>query len=195
MIERTYPVFYVDEHDYVVLIDSLFAVTISLEMSFDLGLRADGIMASSPAPGNNILVVCTANICRSPMAAALLEARSCSGSMCIDSAGVAALEGKPADPIVVELLGERGMDLSGHRAKQLDQELARGFDLILAMESRQVDWIKQAYPVLWGRTFSLGHWEGADIPDPYGKGRAELEKTKELIERSLRQWQDKGVMC
>jgi protein-tyrosine phosphatase len=77
-----------------------------------------------------VLFVCVGNICRSPMAAALLAHRFSvrgGGAASVESAGVAALVGRPADSLAVDLLRERGIDLSAHRARQLTPELAAAF--------------------------------------------------------------------
>ncbi|MEF8943522.1 MAG: low molecular weight protein-tyrosine-phosphatase [Desulfohalobiaceae bacterium] len=137
---------------------------------------------------SSVLLVCTANICRSPMAAALLASTTESATVQVESAGVAALSGEGPDPAVQDLLAAKGLDISGHRARQLELTLARNFELILAMEARQVDWIKRAYPQLWGRTYRLGHWLDLDILDPYGGSSQDLQNAKSVIEKSLDQW-------
>jgi protein-tyrosine phosphatase len=134
-----------------------------------------------------ILVVCVGNVCRSPMAAALL-ARRLSGrgqGPAVESAGIAALVGRAADPIAVELLRERGIDLSGHRARQLTEELVTRADLVLAMEQGHVRSIEAAFPHARGRVHRIGRWQGFDVPDPYGKPRAAFEHSLERIDRGI----------
>ena len=67
----------------------------------------------------HVLVVCVGNICRSPMAEALLrrELRGQEG-FTVDSAGLGALVGHPASEYSVELMAEIGEDISGHRARE-----------------------------------------------------------------------------
>jgi protein-tyrosine-phosphatase len=85
---------------------------------------------------DKVLVVCVGNICRSPMAEALLRARlGHRPRFDVSSAGISALVGHPADEQAVALMKERGIDIGPHRARQLTPQLAAGADLILVMES------------------------------------------------------------
>ncbi len=95
-----------------------------------------------------ILVVCTGNICRSPMAAALLGHNLASHNPAVEvqSAGLAALVGYPADSLAQELLWERGIDLSDHRARQLTAAMIMDADLVLAMETAQVKMVSTWTP-------------------------------------------------
>ena len=82
---------------------------------------------------NRVLVVCVGNICRSPMAEAMLRARlGRRPRFEVSSAGVGALVGHPADPFAMELMRERGLDIAAHRARQVTPELVAAHDLVLA---------------------------------------------------------------
>src|SRR6185312_9566962 len=108
----------------------------------------------------SLLVVCTGNLCRSPMAAALLAARARQQRhpLQVTSAGIAAAVGRPAPPPVLELMAQRGLDLSEHRAQQLTVELAQRYDLVLVMESAQQRWIERSWSELKGRVQRIGVW-------------------------------------
>ena len=88
-------------------------------------------------PGT-ILTVCTANICRSPMAAALLQ-HALAGqpeplrSLKVVSAGVAARAGDPISENSVIAMKKVGLDLSGQRSRPLTQELLGEAALVLCM--------------------------------------------------------------
>lgn len=73
-----------------------------------------------------LLVVCTGNTCRSPMAAAVLNAylekEGLSETFCAASAGVAAYDGQPASENAVKAAAEQGLDLSGHKARRITLE-------------------------------------------------------------------------
>ena len=86
----------------------------------------------------HVLMVCTGNICRSPMAERLLAMRlaerGCAG-IAVTSAGTWAYAGNPASDGSAGVFRDRGWDLSDHRATELTPELARSADLIVAMTS------------------------------------------------------------
>ncbi len=133
-----------------------------------------------------VLFVCVGNICRSPMAEALYRARG-RGRPDAEaaSAGIAAVAGRPADPIAVALMADRGIDLSGHRARPLTGELIAAHDLVLVMEDGHKREIESIYPQSRGRVHRLGRFGGFDVPDPYRGTRAEFEQALALIERGL----------
>lgn len=132
-------------------------------------------------------MVCTGNICRSPMAEGLLRARFVARRRGVSaaSAGIAALSGRPADPLAVALLAERGVDISGHRARQVTPELLSGFDLVLVMDAGQQRELEALSRAARGRVHRLGRFGGFDVPDPYREPREAFERALELIERGL----------
>ncbi len=130
-----------------------------------------------------ILTVCVGNICRSPMAEAELARRLASRGVkaVVESAGIAALVGRPADPIAQELMLERGSDISSHRARQLTPDLIRSFELILVMESEQQRAVEAILPSARGRVHRIGRWGNFDVPDPYRRDQDAFERALELI--------------
>ena len=133
------------------------------------------------------LLVCAGNVCRSPMAAALLSQRlsRAGATPKVESAGLAALVGEPADPLAVALMRERDLDITPHRGRQLTFSLVTAFDLILVMEQRQQRDVERMLPVARGRVHRVGRFGGFDVPDPYRRGRAAFQESLALIERGI----------
>lgn len=138
---------------------------------------------------DNILVVCVGNICRSPMAEALLKQRYPHKN--VDSAGVGALVGHSADPAALEIMAGQEIDITNHVAKQIDEGLAKKADLIFTMSDSQTKWIEERWPFCRGKTFKLGHWQDKDISDPYKHEMSAFQTAYQDIVVSLEQWADK----
>jgi protein-tyrosine phosphatase len=136
---------------------------------------------------SRILMVCLGNICRSPMAEALLAARLSGLGVraTVESAGLRALVGQPPVPLAQALMRERRLDISGHVARQLTPELGDGFELILVMEADQERGVQALAPNTRGRVRRIGHFGGFDVPDPYKQERPAFERSLALIERGL----------
>ena len=109
----------------------------------------------------------------------------------IVSAGIDALENQAADTTVLDLMRERGIDLAPHRARQLTPAHLRQADLVLVMETRQREAILDLDPTARGKTFLLGHWINAEIPDPSRRGDDAHRSTIELILAASKPWLDK----
>jgi protein-tyrosine phosphatase len=134
----------------------------------------------------HVLMVCAGNICRSPMAEGLLRARFAGrADASVASAGITALVGRSAHPIAQELMARRGIDISGHRARQLSVELATGHELVLVMEGRHVRDVEMMFPVTKGRVRRLGEFGNFDVEYPFGEERADFARALALIERGL----------
>lgn len=88
----------------------------------------------------DVLVVCHANITRSPLFAAMLAERFASADVRFASAGVRAMVGSPADPGSVVEAEVRGLSLVGHRARQLTADMLADSRLVITMtESQRAD--------------------------------------------------------
>jgi len=143
---------------------------------------------------NSVLMVCVGNICRSPMAEALLIDRlsdSNYSKINIASAGVGALVGHEADATAKELMTEKNIDVSAHRARQLNTELISEYDLILVMEKGHINAVHNIVPSSKGKVHLLGKWSDFEISDPYMQPRREFEVALELIERGVAEWVEK----
>src|SRR5918998_6878558 len=140
-----------------------------------------------------ILFVCTANVCRSPMAEAIFDALAEERGLAwrAKSAGVAALVDEEITPNARVALDEVGIYTDEHRARQVGEAMLREADLVLAMSPRQVAALRQGFEGLSEKVFALPEYavdapseEG--IPDPYGQTmtafRASVRQLLEYIE-------------
>lgn len=139
---------------------------------------------------SNVLIVCVGNICRSPMAEFLLRnmVSENTSDMTVSSAGLGALVGHPADENVLDIMTEKTIDISSHRARQLDERMVRENELILVMEYWQQKEIEQRFPFSKGRVHLLGKWNDYEIEDPYKKSRQYFVDAYEKIDRSCQEW-------
>ncbi|MCI1047000.1 low molecular weight phosphotyrosine protein phosphatase [Caballeronia zhejiangensis] len=132
-----------------------------------------------------LLVVCTANICRSPVIASVLA--ECLPGVAVSSAGVAAKAGLPADPVATAVLEARkGFDISGHRSRPLIRSMCEAADLILVMERGQREIIQERFKSAWGKTWTLD--AGEDVFDPVGYPRHVYDEWLEHILKKADTW-------
>jgi protein-tyrosine phosphatase len=101
-----------------------------------------------------VLIVCTGNICRSPVAERLLEGRLGS-DVSIGSAGTRAMVGSPIAPPMVRLLESVGADAGHFAARQLNERLIRDADLVFALSREHRADIVDLWPAAVRRTFTL----------------------------------------
>jgi protein-tyrosine phosphatase len=106
----------------------------------------------------SILVVCTGNICRSPIAEGFLRdafvARFGDGVLAVSSAGIAGLEGSPASEGSVISAAEHGSDITDHHARMLTHDML-DTDLVVGMASEHRDAVVEMAPEVAGRAFTL----------------------------------------
>ncbi len=125
-----------------------------------------------------ILVVCTGNICRSPMAAGLLqrylEQAGQAEEIEVQSAGTWAVVGRPAATYAIQVMAERGIDISAHRARDIDAERVAAANLILVMTEAHREALLAEFPEARAKTYLLSEMidQHFDIADPYGSSKA-----------------------
>lgn len=137
----------------------------------------------------SILFICTSNVCRGPMAAALLKRRNLTEcGRIVQSAGISGTDGRPVLAVAQEVVHKRGMDLSQHHARIVTPNLLPGFDLILAMETRHREWIEQNVLAAKDRTYLLGHWRNLEIRRPVNGDHPDYERIADHIDRCLSDW-------
>lgn len=137
-----------------------------------------------------VLLLCTANVCRSPMAQALLtdRLRGQPATALVRSAG-SLTAGQPADPAAIRAMAARKLDITAHRSRIVCAEDVINADLILALDRSCLRHAVVLAPVAWPRAFTLkelirrGQAAGRPAPaeslgdwlDRTHKGRARAE--------------------
>ena len=115
---------------------------------------------------NSILVVCTGNICRSPIGERLLRKRL--PGVKVKSAGVHGLVKHPADATAADVAANHGVSLEGHAGRKQVTAIA---------------------PEVRGKTMLFGQWlEQKEIPDPYRKSQDAFEHVYGMLERASQEW-------
>ncbi len=152
----------------------------------------------------NILFVCTANVCRSPMAAAIFNALAEEKGLPwrAASAGVAALEGEDITPNARAALEEVGIYPEGHRARQVSEAMLEEAELVLVMSPRHVRALRRRSGGLSDEVYTLpeyatGNASEEGIPDPYGHTmtayRASVRQLLECVEGVVERLEREGV--
>jgi protein-tyrosine phosphatase len=161
-----------------------------------------------PGAPYRVCLVCLGNICRSPMAETVLRARLAAagldGAVIVDSAGTGDWHiGDVMDPGARAALASRGHDGSAHRARQFEPSWLSRYDLILAMDARNLADLRRmarggsggssppepAEPRgqdadrirLFSEVGGLAQAGVRDIPDPWGGGPDEFGHVLDLL--------------
>ena len=147
-----------------------------------------------PAARDTVLLVCSGNTCRSPMAAALLRAALAKeggklAALRVESRGLAAADGQPASPNAVRALRAIGLSLAGHSSRLLDQADLDRAAAVLAMGEGHLRVLRSEGERLPELTALLrGHLpeaKGREIPDPFGGGLADYEACRDSMVEAL----------
>lgn len=142
-----------------------------------------------------ILFVCTANICRSPIAEAVarraIERAGLAGMIEVDSAGTSGGHaGDAPDPRARKAASERGYELSSLRARKLEISDFQKFDLILAMDTEHLELMRRICPEVYrARLQRFMHYSrryGVEgVPDPYFGGHKGFEVVLDYCEDAV----------
>jgi protein-tyrosine phosphatase len=145
-----------------------------------------------------IVLVCTGNTCRSPMAEAMLKKKVADKLGCkveeledrgimIASAGIAAMAGGRSAAEAIQAMKERKLDVSQHESQPLSERLARHADFVITMTHGHRDAVIAQWPDAAPRTFTLCD-DGRDVADPIGGPIEWYRRCAEEMDKELDRW-------
>jgi len=129
----------------------------------------------------SIIFICTANMCRSPIAEGILKHRLSElarEDILVSSMGTHGIDGNSATELAIEVCRQNNIDISSHKSRHLISEELAGSDLIFVMEPIHKEFLRVFFPQVYQQTFLLGCWPGKEsrkgiIKDPVG-GKSDI---------------------
>jgi protein-tyrosine phosphatase len=156
--------------------------------------RAVGKSEPESSSARRVLFVCMGNICRSPTAEGvfrkLLAERAPELEVHVDSAGTHDYHaGEPPDPRAIRAAERRGVDLTRLRARQVTGRDFERFELVLAMDDKNLEMLRGFSPPEYHARIRLllefaPHLGRLDVPDPYYGGSTGFEYVLDLVEEA-----------
>jgi protein-tyrosine-phosphatase len=142
-----------------------------------------------------VLLVCTGNTCRSPMAEAMLIHMSKEKQFPLEvrSAGIYAMSGSEISPQAKEVLESKGITVE-HYAQRLDEALADWADVILTMTPHHKHEIVLEMPTIAEKVYTITEYDDQEdlgISDPFGASVDVYQQCAEEIQRHLAGWLEK----
>ena len=140
----------------------------------------------------SILLVCTGNTCRSPLAEVILKAelrKAGVAKVTVSSAGTGAFDGGRPSLGAAAAAGQMKLSLGRFRSKPLNQRRVSRADLILTMGRSQKEEIIRLWPDACGRTYVLSEFTksgSGDVQDPMGKPTQAYFKCAGVLKEELR---------
>ncbi len=136
----------------------------------------------------SVLFVCTGNTCRSPMAEGIFRklAEENAKGIEVSSAGLFA-GSSPASDHAIQVMQEKGIDISTHQSRQLTEQMMADADLILTMTESHRAMLLLNFPEYGEKVDTLSGWAGEseEVSDPYGGDTEIYRRTADQIEDYL----------
>ena len=159
-------------------------------------LKAIGIRNPKlPERVESVLFVCLGNICRSPFAALVASSRPAFSvpARRFASAGISTKQAARPPQEACDAGAVYGVVLSGHRPQTLTRELMDAFDLIVVMETSQLEQLRRSYPDAIDRVVLLslfdpeatGGYQRYNIADPFSQPRSVFDACYRRIDRAI----------
>ena len=145
-------------------------------------------MEQANSPVKKVLVVCTGNTCRSPMAEGWLNHKLAGKGWIAESAGVAAWGGGCASPEAVAVMREIGIDIASHRNQSLTRALVEEAAIILAMTDGHRREIERRFPEAKAKVRlvkSFGAAPAEDVVDPFGASADVYRRVRDELVQAL----------
>jgi protein-tyrosine-phosphatase len=149
-----------------------------------------GEVAAAVSRAASMLILCYGNINRSALADVLVRAYAEDSGISVASAGFHQESGRPADPIMVDVARQFGLDMSHFRSTRVTNQLLHQSDIIFVMEKSHYDSLIAMEGSIAGKVYLLGaHLGGAglsaEIEDPYGRARDKYTTCYERIAEAV----------
>jgi len=140
-----------------------------------------------------ITIVCTGNVCRSPMAEHLLRHAlqahpELDERLLVRSAGISAMAGAPPSSNAVRALQKVGLNLEPHRSQPLSSDILEETDLVLGMSKGHLQAIRTRFPDYKEPLHLFREWVGdgyEEIPDPFGGSLEHYLETRDMIAEAI----------
>ena len=140
------------------------------------------------AQPHRLFFVCTANICRSPIAEGLASVLASEAGLQVEarSGGTLGWEGKPAAPNSVKVMKKIGIDISGHRCQGVSLQDMEWSDFVLVMEMKHAAHLRESFPEHNDKIMVLANFGGLyEIRDPIGRWSLHFRRCRDELRKCI----------